>query len=165
MKFDIYTLLTKGSINPRLKLNKTLHSEILKEISDLDEVHHNWLNAPENYPNYSCKINEGTLEFSFCDGVLKWYFINIYFKMRAKEISKFQRFYKNDKYLRRPPAGKPARRGWCRCCLARCASTRWVVSRASSCRCSRTRTALLDSSPRTKCSPPGRVSPRRRLIR
>jgi hypothetical protein len=100
MKFDIYTLLTKGSINPRLKLNKTLHSEILKEISDLDEVHHNWLNAPENYPNYSCKINEGTLEFSFCDGVLKWYFINIYFKMRAKEISKFQRFYKNDKYLR-----------------------------------------------------------------
>jgi hypothetical protein len=100
MKFDIYTLLTKGYINPKLKLNKTLHSEILKEISDLDEVHQNWLGAPEKYPNYSCKINDGTLEFSFCDGVLKWYFINIYFKMRSKEISMFQRFYKNDKYLR-----------------------------------------------------------------
>ena len=100
MKFDIYTLLTKGSINPKLELNKTLHSEILKEISDLDKLHHNWLNAPKDYPNYSCKINDYTLELYFCDGVLKSYYINIYAKMRAKEISKFQRFYKNDKYLR-----------------------------------------------------------------
>jgi hypothetical protein len=100
MKFDIYTLLTKGTINPRLELNKTLHSEILKEITDLDKVHHNWLNAPKDYPNYSCKINDYTLELYFCDGVLKSYYINIYAKMRAKEISKFQRFYKNDKYLR-----------------------------------------------------------------
>lgn len=100
MEFDIYSLLSKGYLNSKLELNKTLHSEMLKEIPDLDKVHHYWSNAPENYPNYSCKINEGTLEFSFCNGALMWYYINIYFKMKSKEISKFQRFYKNDKYLR-----------------------------------------------------------------